>query len=247
MYFEKIDTTNFKMFNSNIINEMRNMSILMILTLAIINGAICGQSQASSSSDKSAGVQSTTSAPKLTTNQASSQGTPYGTNLKSVTPTTMTTSANSASGDQRQATNQASSVDIYHGLHPFADDSLWRIPVAFGRDLNEGSSDQLSSKSSATRPSGSTLVGSGSTSSLLRDATDFEGSDEADDDDDYSRAQSSQLPQASHSAPDLKAAAGYHYPSHGGHYGHGDHYSGGGHHYGGHHGSPDYYGGKYFQ
>lgn len=134
--------------------------------------------------------------------------------------------------------NNNDELDTFDGKNPFSDDSLWQIPIHLVRDLsaNEAPTQGNMAKSASEK--------------MAHQESSY--NDEGDDDE-SSIAPSSLPPQsASSSSPtiisastDLKTAAGYHYPSHGGHHGYEHHGHDYGHH-GGHGDHGDHYG-KYFQ
>lgn len=196
----------------------------------------------------------------LTTSQAASSKPATTTNSPKTPGSSLSTAAsvssgspsfvNLRSGDGRSiatpATDSADTTDAFDGKNPFADDSLWQIPVHLVRDLSSSSNEDALSKSASETNSAADSSGS--------DDGDIESLDEPE-----APASSGGYTQSSSSAPtiisastDLKTAAGYHYPSsHGGHHGyHGSHspsYAG---HQASHYGDSghgDHYGGKYFQ
>lgn len=134
--------------------------------------------------------------------------------------------------------DSADELATFDGKNPFADDSLWQIPVHLVRDLSDSDAGS-SSESMARSASKSEPLSSSSTANL--DESDDDLSDEgALRGDSVQPAWSSSSPSvisASTTGGDLKTAAGYH---HGSYHGHGH-----GHGHAGHGG--DHYGGKYFQ
>lgn len=153
-------------------------------------------------------------------------------------------------------TNDDEEMKAFDGKNPFADDSLWQIPVHLVRDLGanlENGNDNMAKSASET---------SGAADSYADDMANEDNNDNmAIGGGPTNRLQPGLSPSASSSptvisaSTDLKTAAGYHYPTHGEHHGYGhdshsgygaDHHGSGSGHHGGHYGGSDHYG-KYFQ
>lgn len=158
-----------------------------------------------------------------------------------------------AQGNQRSQAAEEMYGGAFDGKNPFADDSLWQIPINLVRDL------------SSNRDEKDDIMAKQSSNSELFSADENEA---ADDDGDQvappaSKGALPSSPTVISASTDLKTAAGYHYPSSHEHHGYGSGYGGGhealgGHHAGyagghhggyggGHHGGDHHYGGKYFQ
>lgn len=158
---------------------------------------------------------SSTSASNLASAASISSSSPSLVNFKNV--------ANTESGNM-------DSIDTFDGKNPFADDSLWQIPVHLVRDLTDNDQDSHINNNR---------------DNMAKSETRSAPLDENDDDDmdmvDNPAPSTLQanVPQSSSSSPtvisastDLKTSAGY------------NHYNN--HHYGGHY-EPSHYHGKYFQ
>lgn len=159
-------------------------------------------------------------------------------------PGALQSAASVSSGAPSLVSLKALDLDTFDGKNPFADDSLWQIPVHLVRDL-----------SAAETPGAQKLASAASSASSVASAE--AASLDEDNDDEQPALSTGRLQLSSSSAPtvisastDLKTAAGYHYPTHGhahSHYGgHHEPAHHGGHHYGGSHGADHHYG-KYFQ
>lgn len=227
---------------SNMSPRICNLTAIFILSALAVSG-ILATSHEKSNAPTQANVNpsTTTIAPKVISPPlaASKVGNSFGLNLKSLIPSQQTgTTSATKSQASRAEDGQTDGLNV---KDPFSDDSLWRIPINFVRDLNEGGSDQMNSKSFLSNPSQPSP-----SPSLIPDTDDLDDEDELGPSQGSQLAQSSASPTTTISATtDLKTAAGYHYPSHG-HHGYGHHYDSGHHNYGGHHAPSDYYG-NYFQ
>lgn len=174
--------------------------------------------------------QATSSSNLLASAASTSNGSPSLVNLKPV------------------SSNNNDELDTFDGKNPFSDDSLWQIPIHLVRDSS-------ANENQARPSSSSSLDGMAKSASekMAHQEASYSDNDDVDSNDDDSPILAASLPpqSASSSSPtiisastDLKTAAGYHYPTHGGHHGFGGHHGGyGGGHHGGH---GDHYG-KYFQ
>jgi len=225
-----------RMKSNSIQTIIRKLGAIVVLSTLAISATLCAPSQQplAASQQPASKSASTTIAPKATQTATGSTGrllssaaseTSGSPSLVQLRPMAKGAPRAESSGEQNEQ------MDAFDGKNPFADDSLWQIPVHLVRD-----------QSAVERGSESMAKSASETSAA---------SDDDDDDEGMAGKAEANLPQSSASSPtiisastDLKAAAGYHYPSHGHHgYGHGSDAS----HHGAHYGGADHHYGKYFQ
>lgn len=170
--------------------------------------------------------------------------------------------ASSVASDKQQQQQQRQMSDFamnaFDGRNPFADDSLWQMPVSLVRDLannyeldrqQPGIGDKLQQSGGDRMAKAASNLQSGSRNNDYDDDDEQNDANEPNQDGKASNqmvaGQTSGAPTVISTNTDLKTAAGYHYPTHGGHHHHHHHEPAQHHGAASHHG--DHYGGKYFQ
>lgn len=223
-------------------HKLEALCVLLSLSISL---ASCGPTQAKS--------QASSPAPPSSLTQSATKPAPATTNAPKNTASQLSSAASVASGSPSlvslrpgvearpsAADSAGPDMDAFDGKNPFADDSLWQIPVHLTRDLNSVNEDRLAKSASEPSPA----ADYGNSNNHNDDDGDIESLDEPEAPNAVGYTQSSSSsPTIISASTDLKTAAGYHYPSHGNH---GYHGHGGSPSYGGHHGG-EHYGGKYFQ
>lgn len=213
-----------------------NCKLSIFISTLAIGVALCAPQQQPSAVSTLTPKSSQSSSPTKTT---SSSGVNSASNQASSSSNLLSSAASTSSGSPslvnlKPVSSNNDELDTFDGKNPFSDDSLWQIPIHLVRDS--------SANENNAKPSSLEGMAKSASEKMAHQEASYSDNDDVDSDDDSPILAASLPPQsASSSSPtiisastDLKTAAGYHYPTHGGY--------GGGHHggHGGHYG-------KYFQ
>lgn len=231
---------------------LRKLSAIVLVSSLAFSSILCAPSQQQQASS----LKTTSSSQQMTAPTTTTASATLSSSSKSTSPTTTTVSPSKSSTSANNLASSASiqsgspslvnfknvanietgvnsnmdSFDTFDGKNPFADDSLWQIPVHLVRDLSDNQNQESHSDKRDSMAKSETRSA----------ALDENDDDEMDSLDNPSSPSQANVPQSSSSAPtvisastDLKTSAGY------------NHYNN--HHYGGHHYQPKHYHGKYFQ